>query len=169
MQKLTKRQILILGVMLLAILYGAYNWFFTASKKQAVVTAKSATDLNAFIGSITATLTKDTPSPVIAYTIKRVEEEWLRDPFYEPSNDREEAAAKEAARVEALSAAAKSQLHYTGYVDTGRKKIAVINGNEYSIGETLDVGGFVLKNVDPVKIIITNKENRMTLEIPLKE
>jgi hypothetical protein len=169
MPKLTKRQILVLGVMLLAILYGAYELFFTVQKKQAAVTAKTATDLNAFIGNITATLTKEAPSPVVAYTIKRLEADWLRDPFYEPRNDREEAVAKEAAQTQALSASAKSQLNYTGYVDMGHKKIAVVNGNEYIVGEDLDVGGFILNDIYPVKIIIYNKENRMTLEIPLKE
>jgi hypothetical protein len=169
MPKLTTRQILILSVMLLAILYGAYEFFFAVPKKPTVVTAKTEADLQAFIGNITATLTKDAPSPVVAHTIKQMEAEWLNDPFYEPKNDREETIAKEMAKVEALSADAKSRLSYTGYVDMGHKKIAVINGNEYIVGEALDVGGFVLHDIHPVKIIIFNKENRMTLEIPLKE
>ena len=155
--------------MLLAILYGAYELLFTATKRPTAVAAKTATDLQAFIGNITAALTKDAPSPVIAYTIKREEAEWLRDPFYEPKNDREEAIAKETARIEAISASVKGRLNYTGYVDMGRKKIAVVNGNEYIVGEALDVGGFVLTDVSPVKIIIYNKEARVTLEIPLKE
>lgn len=154
--------------MLLAILYGAYD-FFSAAPKQAVVTAKTGADLQGLIGNITATLTKDAPSPVIAYTIKQMEAGWPRDPFYEPKHDREEAAAKEAAQAQALSAAAKSQLNYTGYVDMGHKKIAVINGNEYIVGEALDVGGFVLSDIYPGKIIIYNNEARMKLEIPLKE
>jgi hypothetical protein len=94
MGKLNTRQILILGVMLLAILYGAYEFFFTAPKKPAVVAAaKTAADLNASIGDITATLAKDAPSPVVAYTIKRADAEWPSDPFYEPKNDREEVVA----------------------------------------------------------------------------
>jgi hypothetical protein len=170
MPKLTTRQLLILGVMLLAILYGAYDFFFTAQKKSAVATEKTATDLSAFLGNITATLTKDVPSPVVAYTVTRMEAEWPRDPFYEPRNDRdEEAVAKERARVEAEAAAVIGQLNYTGYVDMGQKKIAVVNGNEYVVGEALNVGGFVLSDIYPAKIIISNKQTGMTLEIPLQE
>jgi len=74
MRKLNKRQILILGVMLVAVLYGAYEFFSTGRKGQAVVnTAKKSADLNAFIGDITVSLTKDTSSPVDAHMIKRAE------------------------------------------------------------------------------------------------
>lgn len=173
MRKLNKRQILILVVMLLAVLYGAYEFFSTGRKGRAVVnTAKKAADLNAFIGDITVSLTKDTPSPVDAYMIKRAEAGWFRDPFYEPKNDREEAIAKEAAHAQQVQAAAtalKGQFNYTGYVDMGRKKIAVVNGNEYVTGDALDVDGYVLNGIYPTKIVIYNKVTRLTIDIPLQE
>jgi len=173
MRKLNKRQILILGVMLLAVLYGAYQFFSTGRKGLAVVdTAKKAADLNTFIGDITIALTKDTPSPVDAYMIKRAEAEWLRDPFYEPKNDREDAIAKEAAhaqQVEEAATAMKGQLNYTGYVDMDRKKIAIVNGNEYVTGDALDVEGYVLNGIYPTKIVIYNKMTRLTIDIPLQE
>ena len=173
MRKLNKRQILILGVMLLAVLYGAYEFFPTGRKGQAVVnTAKKAADLNAFIGDITLVLTKDTPSPVDAYMIKRAETGWLRDPFYEPKNVREEAIAKEAAQaqqVQTVATALKGQFIYTGYVDMGRKKIAIVNGNEYVTGDALDVDGYVLNGIYPTKIVVYNKVTRLTIDIPLQE
>jgi hypothetical protein len=169
MPNLTTRQIIILGVMLLAILYGAYEFLFTVPKRPDGVTEKTATDLNALIGNITASMTKDTPSPLVTYRINRMEAEWLRDPFYEPPNNREEEIAKEMAKLQAEAAAVKGQLNYTGYVDMGHKKIAVVNGNEYTIGEALNVAGFVLNEIYPAKISISNKETRMTLEIPLQE
>jgi len=173
MRKLNKRQILILVVMLLAVLYGAYEFFSTGRKGQAVVdTAKKAADLNAFIGDITVSLTKDTPSPVDAYMIKRAEAAWLRDPFYEPKNNREDAIEREAAhaqQVEAEAKAIKDQLKYTGYVDMGRNKVAIVNGNEYVTGEALDVGGYVLNGIYPTKIVIYNKMTRLTIDIPLQE
>ena len=173
MRKLDKRQILILGVMLLAVLYGGYEFFSTGRKGPAVVdTAKKAANLNAFIGDITVALTKDTSSPVDAYMIKRAEAEWLRDPFYEPKNNREDAIAKEAAQsqqVQAAATALKGKLNYTGYVDMGRKKIAIVNGNEYVTGDALDVEGYVLNDIHPTKIVIYNKVTRQTLDIPLQE
>ena len=161
-----------LGVMFLAILYGAYELFFTAPKKPDGVTEKAATDLRAFIGNMTASLTKDAPSPVVAYTIKRMEAEWLRDPFYAPKNDREWLATKEAAQPGGTTnpGTPKGLFNYTGYVDTGHKKIAIVNGSEYAAGEALDVGGVhVLKGISPDRITIYNKETGRTLEIPMQE
>jgi hypothetical protein len=152
MRKLDKRQILILGVMLLAVLYGAYEFFSSGRKGQTVVdTAKKAAD---------------------AYMIKRAEAEWLRDPFYEPKDKREEAiekAAVQAQQVEAEVAALKSRLHYTGYLDTRSKKIAIVNGNEYVTGDTLDVEGYALNGIYPTKIVIYNKVTRLTIDIPFQE
>src|SRR3990172_7639792 len=100
MPKLATRQLIILGIMLLAILYGAYELFSTGRKKPAVFdTAKTAVDLNTFISEITLAMTSEAPSPVDAYMIKRAETEWLRDPFYERKNDRGWALAKEAAQA----------------------------------------------------------------------
>jgi hypothetical protein len=173
MRKLNKRQILILVVMLLAVLYGAYEFFSIGRKSQAIAdTAKKAADLNTFIGDITVALTKDTPLPGDAYMIKRAEAVWPRDPFYEPKNDREEALAKEAAhaqQVEAAETALKGQLKYTGYVDMGHKKIAIVNGNEYVTGDALDVEGYALNGIYPTKIVIYNKVTRLTIDIPFQE
>jgi hypothetical protein len=172
MSKLNKRQILILGVMLVAVLYGAYEFFSTGRKSPAVVdTAKKADDLNAFIGDITLTMTKDTPSPVDAYAIKRAESGWLRDPFYERKSYRQLTAADELplSAVAAAASAEKRKFNYTGYVDTGRKKIAILNGNEYVPGDALDMDGYVVNGIYPDRIMIYHKETRRMLEIPLQE
>jgi hypothetical protein len=104
--------------------------------------------------------------------IKRAETEWPHDPFYEPVDKREEAMEKAAAhaqQVEAVTTALKGQLNYTGYLDTGSKRIAIVNGNEYVAGDSLDVEGYVLNGIDPGKIVIYNKTAQLTIEIPLKE
>ena len=172
MPKLNKRQIIILGVMLLAVLYGAYNFFDGGRKGRAVDTSKKAADLNAFMGVITSAMAEEDSLPVDAHIIKRAETEWPRDPFYEPIDKREEAIEKAAAhaqQVESVTTAMRGQLNYTGYLDTGSKKIAIVNGNEYVAGDPLDVEGYVVNGIYPGKIVIYNKTAQLTIEIPLKE
>jgi len=172
MPKLTTRQIILLGVTLLAVLYGAYDFLFTG-KKSAVTAnaAKQGIDMGTFSSEITVTLAKDTPSPVDAYMIKRAEAAWLRDPFYEQNSYRQLTAADEPppAVVAAAVSAEKSKFNYTGYVDMGRKKIAILNGNEYAVGDALDVDGYVVNGIYPDRIVIYHKETRQMLEIPLQE
>jgi hypothetical protein len=46
---------------------------------------------------------------------------------------------------------------YSGYVDTGQKKMAIINGWEYEAGQPLDVEGYLLKKVTPSRVLIVNR------------
>jgi hypothetical protein len=175
MPKLTTRQIIILGIMLLAVLYGAYDIFLAGPKKPVVAgAAKTSVDMNAFISDITVAVTKDSPSPVDAYTIKKAETVWKRDPFFERSDYRELFFTKDAAPATATPGVSqppvqKGQFNYTGYVDVGHKKIALINGSEYAVGDALDLEGFVLKGIYPSRIQIYNKETGRTLDVPLQE
>jgi hypothetical protein len=172
MHKLNKRQILIFGVMLVAVLYGAYDFLFTGKKSPVTAsTANQSVDLSTFISEITVTLAKDTPSPLDAHMIKRAETPWLRDPFYERKSYRQLTAADEPppAVAAATVSAEKRKFNYTGYLDMGSKKIAIVNGSEYATGDALDVNGYVLNGIYPDRIVIHHRETRRTLEIPLQE
>lgn len=170
MPKLTTRQIIILGVTIIAVLYGGYDFFFAKSKKAvAVNTGKKIEELNLFITEMTVALGKDTPSPVDAQIIKRAEAGWVRSPFYDRKTEKAWAAAREPAQAKGTTAALKSPFSYTGYVEAGNKKIAVINGHEYGAGDALDVEGYVLKAIDPARVTIYNRETRRTTDIPLQE
>ncbi len=160
---------IILGVMGVVILFAAYELFFAKGKKPVTVdTGKNITELNTFISEMTVAIGKDTPSPVDAYMIKRAEEGWARDPFYERKTYRDWAVAKEPAQAGGASIQ-KNQFNYTGYVALGNKQIAIINGIEYGVGDALDVEGYILKKIHPSKIIIFNKESRRFFDVLLQD
>jgi len=159
--------------MVLAILYGAYELLFTGRKGPAApVTAQQGVDLTTFITDMSAVLGKDAPSRIDAQAIQRAEAEWLRNPFAPPRNDPQWAAARtapQAATGAAAAGPAKASFNYTGYVDMGHKKIAIVNGNAYAAGDALDVEGYVLKGVTPSRITLINPESGRTLDVPLQE
>nr|HPQ51529.1 hypothetical protein [Alphaproteobacteria bacterium] len=64
---------------------------------------------------------------------------------------------------------AAAPIIYSGYVDTGKSKLAVLNGIEYRIGEELKEEGFVLKKIMSSKVVIFDKRAGNNLEIPLQE
>ena len=47
--------------------------------------------------------------------------------------------------------------------------LAIINGIEYSEGESLDVKGYVLKSASPTKVVIENRGTGATVNVPLPE
>lgn len=169
MTKLKTREIIILAVTVLALLYGGYDLFLAKGKKAVPVdTTRNMADLQTFITEMTVVLGKDTPSPVDAHMIKRSEAAWVRDPFYNRKAERAWAMAGETAQA-AGAAAPKSLFSYTGYVEVGNRQIVVINGHEYGAGDALEVEGYVLKAVYPARVTIYNRETRRTIDIPLQE
>jgi hypothetical protein len=170
MPKLTTRQIIILGVTVIAVLYGGYDFFFAKNKKAATVdTGKKIEELSTFMAEMTVALGKDTPSPVDAHMIRQAEAGWARDPFYNRKTEKTWAAAKEQAQTGGTAAAPRGQFIYTGYVDAGKKKIAIINGSEYGAGDVLDAEGYVLKEIYPARVTIYNSETRRKIDVPLQE
>ena len=169
MKKLTTRQIVILAVMLLAALYAGYDFLSKGRKgATAVDTGKKVEELGVLVKDITTILTKDAPSRAAAHMVKQAEAAWPRDPFYEKIEAREVSVTREMAQASAL-AAVKGKILYTGYLDTGRKKIAIINGNDYVSGDVLDVDGYVLKSIDPTRITLYNKTTNLMIEISLQD
>ncbi|MDP2863995.1 MAG: hypothetical protein Q8N95_14490, partial [Desulfobacterales bacterium] len=90
MPKLTRQQIIIISIMVVAILYGAYDFFIVPGTKSVSFDAgKKPAELAAFAADVTANMTKGSLSTADAYAINRAETEWTRDPFYEKKSFRD--------------------------------------------------------------------------------
>jgi len=162
--KLGKRQMIILGVMAIAVLYAAVDFLAPKKKASAPDMTQKTAELSAFVTDLTAGLGKDTTKNLI---FSRAEKEWTHDPFLDAKSYRAWSKARET--VKEGGAAPKIEFTYTGYLEMGRKRIAIINGIEYKEGEPLDIKGFVLKSVSPARVAIENRTTRATLNIPLQE
>ncbi len=171
MGNVTPRTIIILCVMGAAILYGASQLFFPAGKPPEPLTGLGDTaQLNALIAGLAA-MPRENPSSGNAYAIARAEAPWSRNPFFERKSYREWLDAKDPSEVEdaALVALRKEKIVYSGYLDMGEKKIALINGSEYVLGDPLAMEGYVLRDISPAKIVLYHKESKRSFDIPLQE
>jgi hypothetical protein len=163
MRRLNKRQMIILALMALAVIYGVYEIVFSSPGANKVATIKPA---NSTINSnVTAVLLNGPLEKLEAYIVGRAEADWKSDPFL-PSNLYKEWLAREQA-IDTSKIAAK--IIYSGYVESGKKKMAIINGMEYGIGEKLEIEGYVLKNITPAKIKVENRNTGSEIEITLQE
>ena len=101
-------------------------------------------------------------SPNENYVIARAEAAWAKDPFYKK-------VLPVAAKAGPGGAGAQD-IVYSGYVDMGEKKLAVINGNTYRVGDKLDFGGaFYLTSVEPSRVVIADRQNQRNIVIKLKD
>jgi hypothetical protein len=166
MEKLNKRQIIILVVMGVFVLYGAYEFIFAGPARKAATEVKSdSVEIKTLVSGLTNELTKDSAGGIDAYIIGRAEADWPKNPFlernlYKELVAREGTAGKDVAAVKII---------YSGYVDSGRKKLAIVNGIEYSAGEKLEMEGYVLKQITKSKVVISNRNTGSEVEIPIQE
>jgi hypothetical protein len=168
MQKMEKRQIIILGVAAIAVLYFAFNFLFPSpAKKTTFSPAIKASEFKTFATDVSISISKEIISPGDAYAINRAETEWLRDPFYDKKTYRELLKAKESSK--AVSDVKKLNFNYTGYIEYDGKAMAIINGVEYSAGEALEEPGYVLRAISPGKVIIENKADRDRSEVLISD
>lgn len=151
----------------IAILYAAVD-FLMPKKKNPVIDEKQKTEeLNTFMTALSAGMGKDAVKNLGPLIFSRAEKEWTQDPFLDNKSFKAWVQVKKP--VKEGTPAPKIDFTYTGYLEMGRKRIAIINSIEYSEGESLDVKGYVLKSVSPTRIVIENRGTGATVNVPLLE
>jgi hypothetical protein len=164
MAKLKTREIIILAIAaLLVVSYAGYYFVNrSASEKAKISTSVDSVKINTS-NTIKNDLINDKPDDVKKYVIKRLETDWEKNPFWKKDSYREWA------NREGTANGVSAKIIYSGYVISGKNKMAVINGVEYRIGEQLEIEGNILKEITPSKVLIFNKNTGNKLEIPLEE
>jgi len=150
------------------ICYGVYDFIFSKPKKTDIVNpAVKSADLSAFVNEFTASIAKDLPNKFDMYIVSRAEAKWVGNPFNDTKFYTSWKMTKEPAAQ--ASAVPKDVFTYTGYMEAGAKRIAIINGTEYGAGEALDIQGYAVKAIYPSRVVILNKREKRTINVLLQE
>ena len=167
MAKLKKREIIILIIAAVVVFYAGYEYLIAAPASKKIKTSAGADSVkvDTFASGIIKDLGKDKITDLDAYVIRRMETDWGKNPFWK--KDLYKAWVNREGLAQGSGALAK--IIYSGYVDSGKNKMAVINGFEYRIGEQLEIEGYMLKQITPSKVLIFNKKTGNKEEIPLQE
>lgn len=156
---MAKREKIIVFIMILTILYGVYEFFVAPLSEGpssiSVTKGTKTADVNKLIRGVSKVLKDDDSAAVDAYIADCADREWTNDPFY----------------VENVYSdhSGEIKLTYTGYLEIGKRKIAIINGVDYQIGDELEAAGYRVKNISPSMVIVVNKEGEDKITIPLSE
>jgi hypothetical protein len=165
---MSKREKIILVLLLVAGLYGVYELFLSSPKRGAL--QDRGVELKALATKVTELsqdLSKGDQLDKEAYTIAVAEEGWTKDPFYKKKIPIMRASS-EAARFTAQGPQEVS-FNYTGYMETDRKRLAIINGMEYQTGEELDQGGYIVQGIFNNRVLIEVKGKQQRIVVPIEE
>jgi len=166
----TNREKIIVVMALLALVYGAYEVFFHSASKpptfQSSSQGKSLDNLNAFITKV-AEAAQEGLSETDAYIIKRAEAQWIQDPLIRIRKPQKVEVKPEDV---VTTAGPELEIAYTGYIEMGSMRLAIINGHEYEAGDRLEQGDYIVRSISPTQVeIVTSDKNKNRFIVPLQE
>ncbi len=140
-------------------IYGLMDYLILSKSVESTtgeILAQEKLDIDTFAETASVSLTAIstiTQEKDMSYLLARLESEWNKDPFISIDPDME---------VEPEENQEKDvpELVYSGFVKIGNKLMAVINGMEYMIGETLKDISFKIKKITPGKVILMTEANK---------
>ena len=154
--------------MFLAVAYGVYAVFFSAPSKTTVVD-KSAKlkELNQLVTTVSVSLTQESLSKADIYILKRAEAPWRDDLFSEKYETKPVDVNEEKGVAEPTPQ--KSAFTYSGFMEIGRQRIAIINGMQYQTGDELKPDGYIVRGIYPKKVILERKGEKKKISVPISE
>jgi len=163
---MAKREKIILAIMAVVVLYGAWEFLMPKTTRRPPAGASKATADSAFVAQMNETLKQLNASQAHEHVMKQAAEAWPADPFGpEPSF----VAAETAALPEQAPAPRQAKVAYTGFLRVGEKVMAIINGMEYEPGETIEPDGLVLEQIAPHQVVLKSAGQNGKLTVPLEE
>lgn len=163
---IAKREKVILLTVLGAALYGLYSLVFAPSS--ASVPGYPQAELkasNRWIGDLAKEIDSAKGESTGAYILGKAATEWASKPFLPNGLPREVKVDKEPSAP--LDRA--PGWHFSGYLETPTRRLAVINGLEYEEGEWLQDAGYKVTRILPTHVVIEALKTQIKSMVPLDE
>jgi hypothetical protein len=172
---MTTREKIIVAIMILTIVYGVYTLFLSGEPAPPSISGGQSApvaDLQKFVIDVAQKLQKTEPSEADQYKVEQASRNWQKDPFLR-SVAALTAELERPAPVEVPKAAPKAEkkpdLRYSGFLQMGAKRMAIINGMEYEEGEMLPVSGYFIRSITPKSVVVGKIGDAKSHVLPLDE
>lgn len=160
---MNKREKIIVALMAVVVLVALISFIPSPFSGKADVSSSSQaklTEVRELATKISEEMNKEDLTKTEKLILERADTAWSKDPFIGKSLT----AAVQPGQGQGQ--ALDSNFSYTGFIDTGTKRLAVINGMEYEVGEMLQSGGYIVSIIDPRVVVLEGKEKQGKLSVP---
>ncbi len=155
--KVSTREILLVAFMMIAVLYGAYQLFIASASKPVDKGNGAVASVEDLTTKVSSVLGEAGTYTTYAAIIAAAEGQWAKDPFYRSAAPAKRGAPKMGPVV------------YTGYLEIGNKRIAVIDSESYETGDELELGGYIVKDIKTSAVVLQGKGTTDFITVPLLE
>lgn len=172
---MSKREIIIVFAALVAIIYAVYSLFIASSSKQIInnTNIKKTGEVK-FIANLSEILEKNALNKTGIYIIAQAEAEWEKDPFLKTELTKKSEITKKPVPVEEIPkqpvpVEERISLTYSGYIEMDGKRLAIINDVEYETNDELELVGYIVEKIEPLKVIISDIERQRKIIVPIEQ
>ena len=168
---MTSRETLTAGVMCLTIVYGAYELLGSKAPRSKPSSAQSnpVSELKQFAMDITQKLVSEKLNKEYQHMMVQAGANWSKDPFLHSSAQLKKSLATPTIISKPVSTDRAPDLTYTGFMQIGDTKLAILNGIEYAKGESLDIKNYYVKEIYPTRVVIGKIDGLGTIQMPIVE
>jgi hypothetical protein len=168
---MTTREKIIVGLMCLTILYGAWELIGNRKKESAPPAAgvNPVEEARKFISDFSKKVAAEKGADKYGEIINTAGETWSKDPFLLLSDALKNQKDTEKPVKSKTIPKRGPDFVYTGFLAVGQTKLAIINGLEYKEGDSLNVDNYYVKSIAPRTVVIAQTKGAGILELPLQE
>jgi hypothetical protein len=166
---MTTREKIIVAIMCLTIVYGAWELLGArrTGNKAPAVKSTSTGDLKSFVAEVARKLADEKSAKEHRYMIAQAGAPWTKDPFLQSANALKPSLTPQVKTPKAAPRKPAPVFVYTGYLSTGDSKLAIINGLEYAEGESLSVEDYYVRTILPNRVVIARINGPGTVQLPI--
>ncbi len=160
---MTRREQIIIGLAVLAGLYGAVEYGIRPLLSPPTAASKSGLDTELVKSLAETALGSDERRAIVRQVLADRSAHWRQEMFYPAPWDPERAGRRP--NPGDVLGPPEGTYTYSGYLKMDEEKIAIINGMDYKQGETLD--NYRIEAILPDRVLLSRGEERYA--IPMEE
>lgn len=165
---MTKREKIIVGLTLLAGVYGLFSILAPSPYRRPVKAPLDLNETRKFVEEVSVNVAEKSSKKPILPLLSIISSPWERDPFMEPGFLREIEDLAPSRAPEKEEGEEEVTLTYGGFIRIGQRMTAIINDTEYGVGDPIEDLPLVVERITPSAVVLTDDKNRKRV-IPLVE
>jgi hypothetical protein len=168
---MTTREKIIVGLMGVAILYGAWELLGNQrnAKPTSLATDNPVQQVRTFVSGLSQKIVADKIPAEYQYLISQASDRWVKDPFILTQGPLSVEKTKVTKKNQPEKPIARPTFVYSGFLKIGKSTLAIINGLEYAVGDALATNDYFVKSVSPRQVVIRQINGSETVALPIQD
>ena len=156
---MSRREKVIVSIMVATALLGGY-WYYSPSAPNSHDRGErqSVEQIIRFAKAAIQKLRSDDSLSKDLFRMRTAERRWEKDPFIKSKAVLSDKQRVPAPQKKPVAEGTSMNLLYTGFIEVGAKRLAIINGIEYATGEVIDTQGHYIRRIQPHRVDIGKRD-----------